>query len=160
MSQFFEDIRVGEQIALGAHVFMPDDIVRFAKRFDPQPFHLSEEGGRASIYGRLIASGWHTASVFMRLRVEEMQRQKSAEPPAPGEREARWGPSPGFKALRWLTPVYAGDTISYSARVTEKTELASRPNWGLVSSHVEATNQKGDTVMTLTAQVFVERRRA
>jgi acyl dehydratase len=160
VSQFFEDIRIGEQVALGSHVFMPDEIVRFAKRFDPQPFHLSEEGGRASHFGGLVASGWHTAAVFIRLRVEQLNRQRGAEPPPPGERAPRYGPSPGFRDLKWLKPVHAGDTIAYSSRVVEKVELASRPNWGLVSSRAEAVNQRGETVMTLLGQVFVERRRA
>ena len=116
MSLFFEDQKVGAATALGAHTFTRESIIAFALLYDPQPFHLSEEAGKASIYGGLVASGWHTASVCMRLFIDGRDRAR-AERAALGETLPRLGLSPGFRDMRWLAPVRAGDTIAYAARV-------------------------------------------
>jgi len=158
MSRFYEDIRIGEQTPLGTHEFTREEIVRFARQYDPQPFHLDDEAARASSFGGLIASGWHTGAVWVRLMVEFRQRSAAAQAAAPGEHGARVGPSPGFRDMKWLTPVRPGDTISYSTRVVEKIDLASRPNWGIVISRNEGVNQKGELVMSFLGEVFVERR--
>ena len=158
MSKYFEDMRIGEQAFLGGHTFTSEEIIAFARRYDPQRFHIDAEDAADSFYGGLIASGWHSASVCMRLWVSHIQAQQKTAALAPGERQPRLGPSPGIKALRWHLPVRAGDTISYSTRVTEKTELRSRPQWGLVLSRFTGVNQHGLQAISYSGQVFVERR--
>ena len=107
---FFEDLEVGRRRELGSFTFTVDGIKKFAAQFDPQPFHLDEEAGRQSLFGGLAASGWHVGSVCMKLLVAHGQRQAS-EALARGEKIAVWGPSPGFRELRWIKPVLAGDTL-------------------------------------------------
>jgi acyl dehydratase len=157
MSAFFEDIGIGDTLELGDHTFSRDEIVRFAEKYDPQAFHLSEEAAARTHFGRLCASGWHTASVFMKLWVRAHMAQRE-EALAEGRTPARLGPSPGFENLRWLKPVYVGDTLSYRRTVTGKTESRSRPEWGLVHSDMLAVNQDGKLVFSFKGTVFVERR--
>jgi acyl dehydratase len=157
MSDFYEDVRVGDVHEFGSHTFTADAIRAFARRYDPQPFHLDEAAAKASLFGGLCASGWHTAAVWMKLMVAHGQRV-AAERKARGVDVAKPGPSPGFKELRWLKPVFAGDTISYRSRVTGKRELNSKPQWGMVFSDNEGTNQKGELVFSFKGQVLVERR--
>ncbi|ADZ69609.1 MaoC family dehydratase [Polymorphum gilvum] len=156
MSAFFEDIVADERIELGSHRFTAEEIVDFAGKYDPQPFHLSEEGAAATHFGRLCASGWHTAAVFMKLFAAAQDRAER-EARARGEPPVRRGPSPGFENLKWLKPVYAGDTISYASTVTGKTESRSRPDWGIVHARNEGVNQHGDLVFSFDSNVFVER---
>ncbi|MHA7776999.1 MaoC family dehydratase [Roseibium sp. M-1] len=158
MSAFFDDIEVGDTLALGEHTFSRDDIIRFAEKYDPQAFHLSEEGAAGTHFGRLCASGWHTASIFMQLwvRTHQALHQAALEQ---GQTPARIGPSPGFQDLKWIRPVYADDTLAYRRVVTGKTESRSRPDWGLVHSDMEAYNQDGTLVFSFKGTVFVERRR-
>ena len=113
---FFEDIKVGERRETGSFTFTADGIKAFAAKFDPQRFHLDEEEGRKSLFGGLAASGWHVGSVCMKLLVADGQRQAS-EAAARGEKVAVWGPSPGFRELRWIRPVLAGDTISFASEI-------------------------------------------
>ncbi len=158
MSKFFEDVRIGEQAVLGSHTFTAEEIMDFARRYDPQPFHVDTETAAASFYGGLIASGWHSASICMRLWIAYVQDQDRHAALAPGARQPRLGPSPGIEALRWHLPVRAGDTISYSTRVVKKTELRSRPQWGLVLSRFTGVNQHGKQAISYSGQVFFERR--
>jgi len=154
---FFEDLDVGRSVELGSHRFDAEEIVRFARSFDPQAFHVDPEAARASLFGGLCASGWHTAAIWMRLMVAH--RQGLAERAAArGERPARLGPSPGFKDLKWLKPVYAGDEIAYRSTVVEKRASASRPDWGLVFNHNVAENGRGERVFEFRGCVFWERR--
>lgn len=157
MSTFFEDYVVGQQVEVGQTTFTREDIVAFASRFDPQPFHLDEAAAQASIFGGLCASGWHTASVWLR-HVLDHRKRISDLARFRGERLARNGPSPGFEKLRWLKPVMAGDTIRYVTRVKEKVESRSKPGIGLVISENEGWNQKGELVFTVIGKIFVERR--
>ncbi|MEM8701004.1 MAG: MaoC family dehydratase [Pseudomonadota bacterium] len=156
MIDFFEDVRKGDTLELGRHTFLKDDIIRFAEKYDPQPFHLSEEGAARTHFGRLCASGWHTASVFMKLFVAKMKAMQEEARDA-GSRFARIGPSPGFEDLKWIKPVFVGDTLTYTRIVTGKTESRSRPEWGLVHSDMLAHNQDGTLVFSFKATVFVER---
>lgn len=158
MSGFFEEIAIGDTIPLGSHTFTADGIKDFARKFDPQPFHLSEDAAAQTHFGRLCASGWHTAAVFMKLLVATTQRQ-TQEALAEGRTPARQGPSPGFENLKWRKPVYAGDTLTYQRIVTGKTESRSRPDWGLIHSDMQAHNQDGELVFSFKGTVFVERRR-
>ena len=157
--KFWEDIAVGERSELGRHTFTADDIKSFARRFDPQPFHVDEEAAGRSHFGALCASGWHTAATWMRLMVEHNKRDEDARR-ARGEAVAVSGPSPGFRELKWLKPVYVGDTIAYATEVIEKRASNSRPEWGLISIRNSGTNQKGEPVISFVSAAFVPRRKA
>jgi acyl dehydratase len=157
--RFFEDIRVGDRRVLGAFTFTAADIRKFAAKFDPQRFHLDEEVGRKSLFGGLAASGWHVGSVCMRLLVADGQRQ-ARELAARGETVAVWGPSPGFRELRWIRPVLAGDTISFASEVVAKRTSDSRPGWGILQGRNIGTNQRGEEVFSILATAFVPMRRS
>jgi acyl dehydratase len=156
---FFEDIVVGQRREIGSFTFTAEDIKQFARQFDPQPFHLDEEAGRKSLFGGLAASGWHVGSVCMKLLVADGQRQ-SKEAAARGEEVAVWGPSPGFRELRWIKPVLAGDTIAFSSEVETMRISEKRPGWGIVQARNTGVNQRGEVVFSLLATAFVPRRNA
>jgi acyl dehydratase len=151
---FLEETRLGERQELGSFTFTPDAIKAFAREYDPQPFHLDEEAGRASVFGGLAASGWHTASVYMKLLVADLERRRQAAK-ARGEPIAQSGPSPGFKNLRWPRPVLAGDIVTYFYEATSKRPLASRPGWGIAFGLVTAVNQRSEIVLSLENSVFL-----
>lgn len=155
--KFFEDIRLGERAEIGRHTFTADEIKAFAARFDPQPFHLDEAAAAQSLFGRLCASGWHTACLWMRIAVE-YRRREDAERRARGEPVAMLGVSPGFRDLRWPNPVYAGDTVVYATEVIALRYSASRPGWGIMTAHNTGANQHGKPVLSFVSSVFVERR--
>ena len=157
--RFFEDIAVGQRRDLGSFTFTADAIKRFAAQFDPQAFHLDEEAGRKSLFGGLAASGWHVGSVCMKLLVADGQRQ-SEEALARGEKIAVWGPSPGFRELRWTRPVLAGDTISFASEIAALRTSDTRPAWGIVQARNIGTNQRGEQVFSILATAFVPRRNA
>jgi acyl dehydratase len=154
---FFEDIRIGERTEIGRHTFTADAIKAFAAAYDPQPFHVDEAAAARTPYGALIASGWHTAAICMRLLVERRNRVV-AELSARGEPVAVWGPSPGFRELKWVKPVYVGDTVTYASEPIEKRESKSRPGWGLLFSRNTGTNQDGALVYSFIGSAFVQRR--
>lgn len=155
--KYFEDIRVGDTTMTGRHTFTADDIKAFARRFDPQLFHLDEAAAEASHFGALCASGWHTAVVWMRLMVD--QRRVSVEAArARGEPAAAIGPALGLRDLKWLKPVYVGDTIDYNTEVTELRVSNSRPRFGLMTTLSTGVNQNGEPVISFISTTFVERR--
>ena len=154
---FFEDLVVGQRREVGSFTFTAEDIKRFATQFDPQRFHLDEEAGRNSLFGGLAASGWHVGSVCMKLLVADGQRQ-AKEAAARGEKVAVWGPSPGFRELRWIKPVLAGDTIAYASEVESLRTSEKRPEWGILQARNTGTNQRGEPVFSLLATAFVPRR--
>ncbi|QUS41223.1 MaoC family dehydratase [Tardiphaga alba] len=154
---FLEDIKVGHRRELGTFTFTADNIKTFAREFDPQPFHLDEEAGRNSLFGGLAASGWHVASVCMKLIVAEGVRAR-AEAEARGEEIATGGPSPGFRDLRWIKPVLAGDTLTYTSEIESVRATASRPGWGIVHSRNVAVNQRGEEVYSFLGSVFMPQR--
>ncbi|MEJ8472695.1 MaoC family dehydratase [Roseibium algae] len=156
MTQFFEDICIGDVLDIGVHTFSPEEIIRYAEKFDPQPYHLSEEAAQQTHFGRLCASGWHTASIYMRLLVLKNQEIERAARQR-GAPIALIGPSPGLEELKWRLPVFAGDTISYKRCVSGKTESRSRPDWGIVHGENHGTNQNGETVFSFKSNVFVQR---
>jgi acyl dehydratase len=156
---FFEDIEIGQRRELGSFTFTAELIKKFARQFDPQRFHLDEEEGRKSLFGGLAASGWHIGSVCMKLLVADGQRQISAAL-ARGEKVAVWGPSPGFRDLRWVRPVLAGDTISYASEIETLRTSEKRPEWGILQARNTGTNQRGEPVFSLLATAFVPRRNA
>lgn len=149
---FLGEAELGVARDLGAHRFEPDAIVAFARAYDPQAFHLDPEAAAQTHFGGLCASGWHTAAVWMKRLLTTWRRDMALTAqtgPVP-----QLGPSPGFKDLRWLKPVYAGDTIRYSSRLVDKRASASRPGWGLATHHNTACNQHGEPVFAFTGSVF------
>jgi acyl dehydratase len=155
--RYFEDINVGESYAIGRHTFTPDDIKAFARRFDPQLFHTDEAAAARSHFGKLCASGWHTAAMWMRLMVDFRNRDDEGRS-VRGEPSARMGPSPGFRELKWLRPVYAHDTVEYATEVLAKRISNSRPQWGLLTMKNTGANQRGQPVLSFVSTVFIERR--
>jgi acyl dehydratase len=157
--RFFEDMEIGVPRNFGSFTFTAEAIKKFAAQFDPQAFHLDEEAGRKSLFGGLAASGWHVGSVCMKLTVADAQLQMK-EAAARGEEVAVWGPSPGFRELRWIRPVLAGDTISFSSVVETKRISEKRPQWGVLQARTSGVNQRGEQVYSLLATAFVPRRNA
>jgi acyl dehydratase len=155
--KYFEDIRVGDTFPLGRHTFTADEIKSFARRFDPQHFHIDESAAGRSHFGGLIASGWHTAVVWMRLMVD-YRRRMAESMRARGEPVAGVGPALGFRALKWLRPVYVGDTVDYRTEVIATRISDSRPRSGLLSYRSTGVNQNGEMVITFESTTFVERR--
>lgn len=156
-SNFFEDRVLGETYELGSHTFTRDEIIAFAKEFDPQPFHLDEAAGKASLFGGLSASGWHTTAIWIRHFVAYRQKLE-AELRDKGIRSAVYGPSPGFKNVRWLKPVYPGDTLSFRARTAALVDWKSRLDRGLIQTDTQGRNQNGDIVFSIRGQILAERR--
>lgn len=132
---YFEDFTSGRSLPLAVRTVSAEEIVAFASEFDPQPMHLSEEAGKASILGGLSASGWHTASLFMRMMFDGWLSETASEG------------SPGIEFMEWKKPVLAGDTLSGTSTVSESRLLRSRPGIGLVKFLHEVRNQNGVTVM-------------
>ncbi|MBI5584349.1 MAG: MaoC family dehydratase [Deltaproteobacteria bacterium] len=137
--RYLEDYRPGAVYAFGSITVQEDEIISFAKKFDPQPFHTDPEAAAKSTYGGLIASGWHSASLMMRLFVDHYLSQV-----------ASLG-SPGVDELRWLKPVRPGDTLSIRVTVTEARRSHSKPDRGILHSFCETLNQHGQVVMTMKA---------
>ena len=150
----FDRIALGEARELGAHHFTADEIIRFAAAYDPQPFHLDEEAGARSLFGGLCASGWHTAAAMMRAFVDFAVRE-AEHAKRRGEAPLRYGVSPGFDDLKWLRPVYPGDTITFTGEVTAKRRSKSRSGWGILTLATRGMNQKGEPVFTVTSHLFV-----
>jgi acyl dehydratase len=144
--RYFEDVRVGETHVPGSHTVGEAEILAFARKYDPQPFHIDTEAAKASIFGGLIASGWHTCAITMRLSVDAAQRQRAA---ITG--------SPGIDSCRWLKPVRAGDTLTARAEVLETRPSRTRPI-GFVRSRTEVLNQRGEVVLTLVGIAMYRRR--
>jgi acyl dehydratase len=145
---WWEDFKVGERSEMGRHTFGEEEIVAFARQFDPQPFHIDAQAAKATPFGGLIASGWHTCAVGMRLMVDQYIG-----------RTVSLG-SPGIEDIRWLRPVRAGDTLTYSRIVTESRASTTRAGVGLVKHRWEAVNQSGETVLTMEGWGMYGRRPA
>jgi acyl dehydratase len=143
---YLDDLAAGQTYPLGRRTVERDEIVTFARAWDPQPFHLDDEAGAASIYGRLIASGWHTVAIFMRLFAGNLLNHSAALG------------SPGVDELRWLKPVYPGDTLDARVEILEVKPFRSRPDRGAARLRCVVTNQQGDDVLTMIAVVMFRRR--
>ena len=155
--KFLEDMRVGEKYEVGRYTFTAENIKAFAVRFDPQLFHVDEEAAKRSHFGALCASGWHSASVWMRLMIEYHLREDE-KTRARGELVATFGPSPGFRELKWIKPIYVGDTITYATEIVELRTSNSRPGWGLIAVRNTGHNQRGEPVISFVSTSFVQRR--
>ena len=145
---YFEDFAAGERRQLGSRRVTEDEIVRFARDFDPQPFHIDRAAADASIFGGLIASGWHTCSLTMRILCDAYLLKS-----------ASLG-SPGVEQIRWLRPVRPGDTLVVYSTVLETRASQSKPDRGLLFSEVEVRNQRDEVVLTMRSMGLFARRPA
>ena len=146
--KFWEDIKVGDTGQLGAYTVTEEEILAFAKKYDPQPFHLDREAAKQSIFGGLIASGWHTCAILMRMSVESMLR----------EQVAGVG-SPGIDSCRWLKPVRPGDTLTARTEIVETWPSRSKPI-GFIRRRADVLNQHGEVVLTTVGVGMLKRREA
>jgi acyl dehydratase len=144
----FDDFAPGQVYLLGRRTLTHDEIVAFAREWDPQPFHLDEQAAAASIYGGLIASGWHTVCVFMRLFADGLLN-----------RSAAMG-SPGVDEVRWLRPVRPGDALEARIEVLEVRPSRSKPDRGIVRLRSAVINQHQEEVLNFIANVMFRRRSA
>jgi acyl dehydratase len=144
--RWFEDFKVGDVTEVGPVAVTEDEIVEFASRFDPQPFHIDPEAAKESPYGGLIASGWHTTALFMGMFVRAVLLGS-----------ASMG-SPGVEEIRWLAPVRPGDELRGRSTILEVRESLKDPRRGTVFTHNEVLNQDGVVVMTLKARGFFAKR--
>jgi len=143
----------GRKVVTGTLLFTAEDIVRFARKYDPQPFHVDPEAAKSYVFGGLCASGWHTCAGWMKTYIAywnaEVARLESEGIVAP-----KLGPSAGFRKLQWLKPVYAGDSITYSVEVTGSRPLISRPGTRINQTVNDGVNQNGDVVMRYEGTVL------
>jgi acyl dehydratase len=146
--RYWDDYEVGQKFDLGSTSFTADEIVSFARQYDPQSFHVDAAAAGQSMFSGLIASGWHVTAKLMRLFVDNYVDQRTALG------------SPGVDEVRWLKPVRPGDTLSASVECAGKVPSRSRPEMGIVHEQWRATNQKGELVMTLKGTNMVRRRPA
>ncbi len=144
--RYFEDFEVGQTIELGSRTVSEAEIITFATEFDPQPFHIDPEAAAASFFGGIIASGWHTGSIFMRMLVDAFLSSTESMG------------SPGIDEVRWVKPVRPGDTLTGRITVLELSTSKSRPHLGILRSRSEMLNQHGEVVMSLIGVTFLGRR--
>jgi acyl dehydratase len=146
--RYWDDYEIGQKFELGSTSFTVDEIVEFARQFDPQSFHVDAAAARQSMFGGLIASGWHVAAKLMRLFVDNYVDQRTSLG------------SPGVDELRWLKPVRPGDTLTAWVECAAKVPSRSRPEMGVIREHWRAINQNGELVMTAKGINMVRRRPA
>ena len=147
--QYFEDLEVGATQRFGAYRVTREEVIAFAEKYDPQPFHLSDEAAAQTHFGRLSASGWHTCAMTMAMLVENLKVNE----------QAGLG-SPGIDELRWLKPVYPGDTLRCETELTEKRASASRPDMGIFKSKLTVFNQDDVVVMSMVSNGLIRTRPA
>ncbi|HEY0847616.1 MAG TPA: MaoC family dehydratase [Noviherbaspirillum sp.] len=143
---YFEDFEIGKTIEVGSRTVTEEEILDFATKFDPQPFHIDKNAAEHSIYGGIIASGWHTCSMMMRLMVDGFLRTA-----------ASMG-SPGVDEIRWIKPVRGGDTLTVTTTALETRPSASKPDRGVVVTLWQAKNQHGEVVATIKGMGMFQRR--
>ncbi|MEL6750949.1 MAG: MaoC/PaaZ C-terminal domain-containing protein [Pseudomonadota bacterium] len=153
MTSFFHAVPIGLERELGSYTFERNEIMRFAEKFDPQPFHLNDEAAEASLFGALCASGWHVTAVWMKTNIKS--GRSAFENLVDFDGQPVFGPSPGVRNLRWKAPVFPGDTITFRSRLNAKRETPHRPGWGMLMSSESGTNQRGIEVMTFDGAVTV-----
>lgn len=145
--QYFEDIAVGARSSFGSYAVTREEVTDFARRYDPQPFHLSDEAAAETHFGRLSASGWHTCAMTMAMLVANLKEH----------RQAGLG-SPGIDELRWLKPVHPGDTLRCESEVLEKRRSSSRPEMGVFKSRLTVFNQDDVAVMSMISNGLIRTR--
>jgi acyl dehydratase len=144
---YFEDLEVGAETYYGSYEVTREEVLEFARKYDPQPFHLSDEEAAKTHFGRIAASGWHTAAMTMAVIARYVVKDE----------QAGLG-SPGIDELRWKKPVYPGDTLHVRGTIVDKTPSRSRPDIGSFRTGTAVANQDGETVMTFTSIVLIRRR--
>src|SRR6476469_6275349 len=144
---YFEDLEPGSITDFGTYDVTREEVIEFARKYDPQPFHLSDEAAAKTHFGRIFASGWHTAAMTMAVIARKVV----------GEEQAGLG-SPGIDELRWLKPVYPGDTLHVRGRIVDKTPSRSKPDMGSFRTRPTVTNQHDVPVLTFTSIVLIRRR--
>jgi len=145
--KYYEDLVVGT-VTRGVRTYKVtrEEVIEFAGKYDPQPFHLDDEAAAKTHFGRLSASGWHTGAMVMRIMVETGRT---------GEPTASLG-SPGIDELRWVKPVYPGDELSVEMELISKRRMKSRPDMGLSKARQTVYNQKGEVVMTMVSNGLIK----
>ncbi|MGP1354673.1 MAG: MaoC family dehydratase [Parasphingopyxis sp.] len=146
---YFEDIEIGRKSSFGRYEVTREEVIEFATKYDPQPFHLDDEAAAQTYFGRISASGWHTCAMTMRMVVENMA----------ANRQAGLG-SPGVDEIRWLKPVYPGDVLRCESEVIEKRASKSRPDMGSMRGRMTVFNQNDEPVMTFISIGLIRRRPA
>ncbi len=146
---YYEDLIIGAISRFGAYAVTREEVIAFASKYDPQPFHLSDEAAAQTHFGRISASGWHTCSMVMSMVVANFAQ----------EQHAGLG-SPGIDELRWVKPVYPGDTLKCESELLSKRRSASRPEMGLIRSRMTVRNQHDEVVMTFTSLGMIRTRDA
>jgi acyl dehydratase len=136
----YEDIVVGSKSSFGHYEVTREEVIEFASKYDPQPFHLDDEAAAQTYFGRLSASGWHTCAMTMRMLVENMKVNQ----------QAGLG-SPGVDEIRWLKPVYPGDTLRVEGEILSKRQSVSKPHMGSFQGRNTVFNQHGEAVMTMVS---------
>jgi len=145
--RYFEDLEVGAETYFGSYEVTRDEILEFARKYDPQPFHLSEEEAAKTHFGRIAASGWHTCAMTMAVIARHVV----------DDEQAGLG-SPGIDELRWRRPVYPGDTLHVRGTIVDRTASRSKPHMGSFRTEMIVTNQDDQAVMTFTSIVLIRRR--
>ena len=145
--RYYEDIEVGSRSAFGRYKVTREEVMEFAGKYDPQPFHLDDEAAAQTHFGRLSASGWHTCAMTMAMLVGNMK----------GEKSAGLG-SPGVDQLRWKKPVYPGDTLRCESEVIEKRRSASRPEMGIFKTRTQTFNQNDEVVLDMISNGLIATR--
>ena len=144
---YFEDLDVGSETYFGSYEVTREEVLDFAGKYDPQPFHLSDEEAAKTHFGRIAASGWHTAAMTMAVIARHVVKNE----------QAGLG-SPGIDELRWRRPVYPGDTLHVRGNILEKTPSRSRPEMGSFRTQTIVTNQDDQVVMSFVSIVLMRRR--
>jgi len=144
---------IGQKIEIGSYTFDAERIIDFATQFDPQFFHIDPEAAKESLFGGLCASGWHSCSAWMKTFVAFWSAE-TARLQLQGLSAPKLGPSPGFRNLQWLRPVFAGDTVRYSVTLLSSRELTSREGWILNTILCEGENQDGVPVIRFESSVL------
>jgi acyl dehydratase len=145
--RYFEDLEVGAETYFGSYDVTRDEILEFARKYDPQPFHLSDEEAAKTHFGRIAASGWHTCAMTMAVIARHVV----------DDEQAGLG-SPGIDELRWRRPVYPGDTLHVRGTIVDRTPSRSKPHMGSFRTKMIVTNQDDQAVMTFTSIVLIRRR--
>lgn len=156
MNLFYEHIEKNSFLDLGIFSFNDENIIEFATEFDWPAGEYDVTAAQRNEAGRLKASDWHVAVAWMHQMVE-FQKATRAKLKAAGEKFAKFGPSPGYKNLRWHLPVYSGDDVHYSSRIQDKKDLSKWPEWGILILENEGRNEAGDLVYSFLGSVFIER---
>lgn len=146
---YFEDLIIGTKTASASYAVTREEVMAFASAYDPQPFHLDDAAAAQTHFGRLSASGWHTAAMTMRMMVDGWQSVPD------DQRVASLG-SPGIDELRWAKPVYPGDMLTVESELLDKRRSASRRDMGITKSRQTVRNQHGDVVMTMISNGLVQ----